>query len=125
MADAYANPFRPSPQANPFTNTGGMFGADPTFYFNQVPEAGYWAWLYGLNPGYWGTTNQARFAQGQYVRYQNRFAAQAAANPNLEWYPWLQGQPDAGKEYELLSPDQRGDQFRFTTPRAKWVIGGG
>jgi hypothetical protein len=121
---AYANPFQPpSP-----IGTSGMGGDETDFYYQNVPEAGWWRQLFNWQPGtgeYWGMGNRARYAQNQFGRYQNVFNVQAAADPNLQWYDWLQGQKDPGAEYETLGPDQRGEgAYRSYTPRSRWNMGG-
>jgi hypothetical protein len=122
----YANPFTKQavgPNVDPNTGLGGP--NSDIFYYNQVPEAGYWAWLFGINPAYWGTDPRSRFAQGNYGRMLNQFNAEAAADPTLEWYPWLHRQKDPGQEFAQQNPDARGEGgFRLVTPRARWNITG-
>lgn len=118
----YANPFGNTPGMNPFAPTG----AEDQFYYNQVPEAGYWAWMYGYDPNNWGNGTQARWTQNQYGRMRNMFTAEAAQDPFMEWYPWLQRQKSPTQEYQEQGPDSRGEgSYRMYTPRARWIMPGG
>jgi hypothetical protein len=134
MPNPYANPFGHSygaayntPSGNTPTGTppGGPGPIDENFYYNQDPLAGWYHWLYGLNPSNWGTTPGARYAQQQYGRYQGQYEAEAAKDPMLGWYDWLnkqQNRPD--QEFEMQSPEQRGDySSRTLAPRARWAVG--
>jgi len=116
MADPYANPF-----GNPGSTSPGGF--DPNFYYNQDPVAGYYAWLYGLNPSLTGTGPMARFAQQSYGRYQGQYQADAAKDPMLQWYDWLkQRNINPQQEFQMQSPEERGDfTSRTLAPRARWA----
>lgn len=140
----YANPFAPGgddrpgflgppqPNTNPFANpppsgSGGFNPDDENFYYQNVPEAGWWKQLFNWQPSeeYWGMGNRAQYAQRQFGRYQNIFNVAAAGDPNLQWYDWVRQQKDPGQEYETLGPDQRGESaYRSYTPRARWNLGG-
>lgn len=113
---AYANPFG-SPQS---TDPNGF---DAGFYYNQVPLAGWYQWLYGINPGLTGTGPQARFAQSQFGRYQGQYQADAAKDPTLQWYDWLNKRNiNPQQEFQMQSPEERGDfTSRTLTPRARWA----
>ena len=110
------------PNAPP-NNTGAPPGFDPSFYYNQNPLAGYYHWLYTLNPGLIGTGPQARFAQNAFGRYQSQYAADAAQDPMLQWYDWLQKKNiNPQNEFQAQSPEERGDfTSRTLAPRARWA----
>jgi hypothetical protein len=113
--------------ANPFSNTpSGQPTEDELFYYQNVPQAGWWRQLYDWSPQYWGdATNRDRYAQNQMGRYQDVFNVAASQDPNLQWYDWLKGQKDPGMSYDVQGPDQRGEQnYRSFTPRARWNMGG-
>ncbi len=136
----YANPFGENPNDNPTPPAGGFpgpytnpyggnpnstspGGIDPGFYYNQVPLAGWYQWLYGINPGLTGTGPEARFAQNQFSRYQGQYQADAAKDPMLQWYDWLNKRSiNPSQEFQMQSPEERGDfTSRTLTPRARWA----
>lgn len=92
------------------------------WYLNQDPTAGFMAYLQGqgLNGG---LTQQAQFAQGRYSNFYNNYLADAASDPTLGFYDYLQKQaPAIGDDFNNQSPTQRGDySSRTFQPRGRWV----
>lgn len=100
--------------------------ADPTMpdqrqWLNSDPTAGFWAYLRdsGLNQ----LDPVSKFAQSQYQSVQNQYHADAASDPNMGFYDYLQGKGfDFRGQYENQSPEQRGDfSNRTGAARARWV----
>lgn len=114
--------------SNPFTTTPapGPIDEETLFYYQQVPQAGWWRQLYDWSNGsHWGNNARANYAQNQFGRYQDAFNVAASSDPNMQWYDWLRNQGDPGQEFDLQGPDQRGEQnYRSFTPRSRWSMGG-
>lgn len=91
-------------------------------YLNTTPEAGFWAYLTGQ--GLLGQDPQSRFAQSRFSNYYGRFLAEAASDPNMGFFDYLNRQsPDPFKEFSSMAPEQRGDfTSRTLTPRARWAF---
>jgi hypothetical protein len=94
---------------------------DRRSWLNADPTAGFWAYLreQGLNQ----LDPVSRFAFGQYQRAYNDFYADAADNPTLGFYDYLQGRNyNFRDEFARQSPEQRGDySSRTHGVRARWV----
>lgn len=106
------------------SNPGAFPGAPDNFYFNSVPNAGWWKYL--MDQGLGGVDPTSQFAQNAYNRYYSQYLQRSASNPNLGFYDdLLNNHPDLRGEYQAQSPEQRGDfTGRSLTPRARWVMGG-
>lgn len=92
------------------------------WYLNYTPEAGFWSYLQGR--GLTGAGPLDRFAQGRFSNYYGRYLAEAANQPNLGFYDYLNTQRDTPEsEFALQAPEARGDfSSRLLTPRARWSI---
>lgn len=99
---------------------GGV--GDPSFYWNAIPEAGYYAHL--GRQGLTGTDPASRWAQSQYSRYYDMYQADAAKNPNQGFYDWYLGKGiNPGQDFANLDPRSRGDNTSSTlAPRARWTF---
>ena len=122
---SYANPFT-FPRWGGETNAAPFLPSSPLEqgYLNENPTAGWWRYLLGI--GHTGMTPEDRYAQNSQSRFYNFFTTHAAEDPNQGFYDWLRAYaPDPGQEFQLQSPEQRGDfSSRTLTPRARWVING-
>jgi len=102
--------------------TGLTNDAMRRWYLNQDPTAGFYAFLQGqgLNTG---LGPQAQFAQGRYNNYYSNYLADAAKDPNLGFYDYLQqNNPQISNDFYNQSPTQRGDfSSRTYQPRGRWV----
>lgn len=114
----YANPFDQAP------NPGGLI--DENFYLNDNPDAAFMKYLQGLGYGGSGAGNPAaRYAQTQQNRVYNNYQAEAASDPNMGFWDYLnKNKVDLSGDYMNQSPEQRGDySSRIMTPRARWTAG--
>lgn len=117
-------------------NTSGISGTGSTaiglpgtdewarWYYNNVPEAGYGAWMQGQNLG----IGQGRasdpyraFVQSLYGQLQNDYKAVAGREPNLQWMDYLERQ-NPMNDWLGMSPQQRGENPGLYTPRMRWQI---
>jgi hypothetical protein len=133
---AYANPFaRPEgwqgpPRGygtgQPISPTGMPSPSDPYWYLNQVPDAGWWAYMHLL--GQSGALPRNQYAQRQQNRMYGMYQADASADPNMGWYDWLlkqQGtQNDVGQLANQQTAENVGDfSARSLSPKARYVLG--
>jgi len=92
------------------------------WYLNQDPTAGFFNYLQqrGLAGG---DSPVSRFAIGRQADYFNNYLSDAASNPDLGFYDYLQQKNfDPSAEYANQSPEQRGDfSSRTYVPRGRWV----
>lgn len=104
MADFYATPVE-----------------DEQYFLNNDQTAGWWRWLMGNNEG--GVAPREKYAQGQGNRLYGMYSSDAAKDPNLGWYDWLQqSAPNLDNEYQSQAPQARGDYTSaLTSPRGRWV----
>lgn len=112
-----ANPFGPpSPTSDP------LQGTDWTqWYLNSTPDAGWVKYL--QNQGLYGLDPTSNFARNQQGRAYGQYQAQAANDPNLGFYDWINGAGlDLRGAYASLSPTARGDlSDRQFAPRARFM----
>jgi hypothetical protein len=122
----------PSPYANPNSPASslsniGIQGLDPNlgnFYYNGLPEAGFWNYLQQM--GLTGTDPTARFDQGRYQNAYGGYLAAAGRDPSLGFYDYLQGGGfNPRGDFAGQSPQQRNDFTSQTmTPKARWSVAG-
>lgn len=100
----------------------GLSRETADLYRNNIPEAGFWSYLMGR--GLTGVGPMDRFAQGRYSNYLGQYMAEAAKDPNMGFFDYLQQrQPNPEAEFQGQSPEQRFDfSSRNLTPRARWVF---
>lgn len=77
-------------------------------YYNQDPTAGWWAYLRSM--GLAGSRPADQWSQNQYTRTYGNYQAEAANDPNMGFYDYLNRyKPDLYGDYWSQSPGQRGD----------------
>jgi hypothetical protein len=111
-------PRTPGAPASPFADP--LQGPEwESWYLNSTPEAGWVRYL--QNQGLYGLDPKSTFARGQYGRAYGQYQSQAAQNPNLGFYDWVNGAGlDLNGAYGSVSPAARGDfSDRTFAPRAR------
>lgn len=121
MADAYANPLGP----------GSALPSDLRDYYLNFgnPAAGFYHYLGENRSGgsgqgsfnYNGNDTQSNWAQSQFGRLQNQYAANAADEPGLGFYDYLKRQ-NLPNQYAMQTPAQQGFFSSIVTPRARMIV---
>src|SRR4051812_33680374 len=111
-----------SPYASPVANNP-VPGGDERGWWNSDPIAGFWNYL--RLGGMSGLDPISQFAQRQYQPTYNKYQADAARDPTMGFYDYLEGNPDQfdyKKQYASLDPQTRGDTSgRAYDARARWI----
>lgn len=90
------------------------------WYLNQNPEAGWVEYLQGL--GLYGFDPASNWARQQYGRTYGMYNAQAADNPNLGFWDWIQGAGlDLRGQFSQTAPSARGEYNQMQAPRARFM----
>lgn len=106
------------------TYAPGEFATAPigVTYLDQQPQASFTRFMEGL--GYGGEDALARFARSQYGRTQSGYQAALGTNPFLRYQEYLGGLgPDFfRRQFQSLTPGQRGENYGMFAPRARWIM---
>src|SRR4051812_28416446 len=104
---------------DPFDASGGQSWQN--WFLNTNPDAGFVKYL--QDQGLYGLDPKSSYAKNQYSRTYGLYTSQAAQNPNLGFYDWINGAGlNLGGDYGSLSPSARGDfSDRTAAPRARFM----
>lgn len=120
---SYGSPNPYYQQNNPYYGSWGLsFPRTPVadLYLNSTPQAAYTRftapWAGGLDP-------YSQFVQGQYSNLRDAYSAAVATNPDLTWTRYLGGIPPStfARQWQMLGPHGRGDQWSTYAPRTNWI----
>lgn len=99
---------------NPFSGLSGL----ALDYLNEIPEAGWGAYLgaFGL-----GGDPYSQWLRGQQKNYYTQFMGANASDPSLSWTGYL-GKIDPKADFAKMNPWSRGENPRAWAGRTRWSL---
>jgi hypothetical protein len=111
------------PQSTYGGNRGvGEWASSPvgSQYLEDNQQAAYTRWL--ASNGYSNYTGLGEFARDQYSKVKTGYEAALGTNENLTFQGYLSGLGDSiSQQYARLTPEQRGENSRAYSPRARYI----
>ncbi|HWV22987.1 MAG TPA: hypothetical protein VNZ58_02265 [Thermomicrobiales bacterium] len=116
---------------NPFYQQGSNYGADQDWASTpltgtireQNPQLAFSEWLGGLGiPD--NDTSFNRYLYAQYPRFERAYGMATLQNPFITIGDFIQSMPGLSQlqqQFQSLSQQQRGEDWRSFSPQARWI----